>query len=110
MSIIAFQVTFPPNASTPPHTHAGAFVSVNIVSGHVFNKMNDDPMKLFGPGEAFTEHPGCRHVISDNASATEPAVIVATMIVETKVVEELGVGGLLVIDEEYRQMVHDARA
>lgn len=71
--------------------------------------MNDDPMKLFGPGETFTEHPGCRHTISDNASATKPAIIVATMIVDTKVVEENGIGGLMVIDEEYRQMVQEAQ-
>lgn len=109
MSIVAFQVNFPPNASTPPHTHAGAFLSVNVVSGYVFNKMNHDPMQLFGPGETFTEYPGCHHVISDNASVTEPAVIVATMIVDTKVVEENGVGGLMVIDEEYRQMVQEAQ-
>ena len=64
----------------PPHSHAGAFVSVNIVSGYVFNKMNDDPIKIFGPGETFTENPECRHRISDNASASEPAAIVATLI------------------------------
>lgn len=109
MSIVALQVNFLPNASTPPHTHAGAFVSVNVVSGYVFNKMNDDPMELFGPGETFMEHPGCRHTISDNASATEPAMIVATMIVDTKVVEVNGIHGLLVIDEKYRQMVQEAQ-
>lgn len=109
MSIVAVQVNFLPNASTPPHTHAGAFVSVNVVSGYVFNKMNDDPMELFGPGETFTEHPRCRHTISDNASVTEPAVIVATMIVETKVVEANGIHGLMVIDEKYRQMVQEAQ-
>jgi len=104
-SIVALRVSFAPNASTPPHTHAGAFVSVNVVSGFVYNKMNDDPMKIFGPGETFTEHPGCRHVISDNASATEPAEIVATMIVDTKVVDDGGIEGLVVIDEEYREAV-----
>jgi hypothetical protein len=78
---------------------------VKIVSGFVYNKMNDDPMEILGPGETFTEHPGCRHVISDNASATEPAVIVATLIVDTKVVDEGRIEGLVVIDEEYREAV-----
>ncbi|KAG9228545.1 hypothetical protein BJ875DRAFT_477206 [Amylocarpus encephaloides] len=104
-TIVALQVTFPPNGSTPPHTHAGAFVSVNVVSGYVFNKMNDNPMEVFGPGESFKEHPGCRHRISDNASTTEPARIVATMIVDTKVVDDGGIQGLVIIDEEYREMV-----
>ena len=64
--------------------------------------MNDEPMGIFGPGETFTENPGCRHRISDNASTTSPAVVVATLIVDTKVVDENGVEGLVVIDEEYR--------
>lgn len=108
-TIVALQVSFPPNGSTPPHTHAGAFVCVNVISGYVYNKMNDNPMEIFGPGECFKENPGCRHRISENASATEPAVIVATMIVDSKVVEEGGIQGLVVIDEEYRAMVMEAQ-
>ncbi|TVY83689.1 hypothetical protein LSUE1_G003809 [Lachnellula suecica] len=106
-SIVALRVSFSPNGSTPPHTHAGAFVSVNVVSGYVYNKMNNDAMEIFGPGQTFTENPGCRHVISDNASTTEPAVIVATLIVDTKVLEEGGMMGLVVIDEEYREAVKE---
>jgi hypothetical protein len=67
--------------------------------------MNDNPMTIFGPGESFFEYPGCHHRISDNASTTEEAVLVATLIVDTKVVEEGGVEGLVVIDEEYREAI-----
>jgi len=70
--------------------------------------MNDDPIKIFGPGETFTENPGCRHSISDNASATEPATMIATLIVDTKTVDELGLDGLTVIDEEYREVAMEA--
>lgn len=108
-SIVALHVAWPPNSSVPPHTHAGAFVSVNVISGYVLSKMNNDLMKIYGPGETFTENPGCRHRISDNASATEPATFVATMVVDTKVVEESGIKGLVVIDEEYRAMVLEAQ-
>ena len=108
-TVVAFQVSFPPNGSTPPHSHAGAFVFVNIVSGYVFNKMNNDPMKIFGPGETFTESLECRHRISDNASSTEPATMVATLVVDTKVVDEVGIEGLVVIDEEYRSVVIKAK-
>lgn len=107
-TIVSLKVEFAPNASTPPHTHAGAFVAVNVVSGYVYNKMNENPMAIFGPGEVFFENPGCRHRISDNASATEPATIVATLIVDTKVVNEGGIEGLVVIDEEYRDVVAQA--
>ncbi len=66
-------------------------------------------MKLHGPGDTFTENPGCRHIISDNASTTESATMAVTMIVDTKVVDENGIQGLVVIDEKYREMVKQAQ-
>jgi hypothetical protein len=71
--------------------------------------MNNDPMQIFGPGETFTENPGCRHKISDNASATEPATMIATFVVDTTVVENAGIEGLVIIDEEYRSMAAEAK-
>lgn len=108
-SILGLKVTFPPGASTPPHTHAGAFVAVIVLSGTVLNKMNDDPMTIKKAGDSFYEAPGCRHRISDNASHTEEASIIATLILETEtmdaLMEKVGVAGLVVIDEEYREQV-----
>lgn len=52
-------------------------------------------------GGTFFEAPGCHHVTSDNFSTTEPAQIIATMVVDTKIVEEGGVAALVVIDPEY---------
>jgi quercetin dioxygenase-like cupin family protein len=98
------QVTFPPNGSTPPHTHAGAFVSVVVLKGSVLNKMNNDPMKIFHAGGTFHEMPGCHHKISDNASDIEEAVILATLVVDTEVLGRGGIEGLVVIDEEYRKL------
>lgn len=110
MSVVGLQVNFPPNSSTPPHTHAGAFLFARVVSGFVFNKMNDNPMVVNGPGDNFTENPGCRHRINDNASATEPATIIANLILETEKLKKIGVAGLVVIDEEYRAMVEEAQS
>ncbi|PMD18381.1 cupin domain protein [Hyaloscypha hepaticicola] len=108
-TLVALHLTFPPNGSTPPHTHPGAFVCVHVVSGYTLNKMNYDPMQIFGPGETFTENPGCKHKISDNASATEPATMIATFVVDTKVVEKVGIEGLVVIDEDYKSIVAEAK-
>jgi quercetin dioxygenase-like cupin family protein len=103
------KVTFPPGASTPPHTHAGAFVAVHVLTGSVLNKMNDDPMTIKKMGDSFYEAPGCRHRISDNASQTEEASIIATLIMDTETMEGIikkdGAAGLVVIDEEYRAQV-----
>ena len=82
-------------------------MAVNVLSGTVLNKMNDDPMTIKKAGDSFYEAPGCRHRISDNASHTEEASIIATFILETEtmdaLMENVGVAGLVVIDEEYRE-------
>ena len=93
-------MNFVGGAATPPHTHAGAFVSVTVLSGSVFNKMNDDPLKVFKAGESFFEYPGCHHVVSENFSQDEEAVILATLIIDTEVVEK-GWQASVVIDKEF---------
>ncbi|PVH88090.1 hypothetical protein DL98DRAFT_581311 [Cadophora sp. DSE1049] len=66
--------------------------------------MNDNPMTIFGPGEVFFEGVGCQHRISDNASETEEAKIVATLVLDTKVLKEKGVEGIVDVDEEWRDI------
>ncbi|KAL5362642.1 RmlC-like cupin domain-containing protein [Aspergillus floccosus] len=101
-SIVALRVEFAPNASTPPHRHGGASVTAYVISGTLLNKMNDDPMKVIEAGGTWYEAPGCHHRISDNASKTEPAVLLATLVVDTDALERDGMDALLQIDEEYR--------
>jgi quercetin dioxygenase-like cupin family protein len=67
--------------------------------------MNDSPTLLLTEGETWYEAPGCHHKVSMNASETEDLVLLATFVVETKVVEEGGMGALVVVDEEYRDLV-----
>lgn len=52
----------------------------------------------------FFEGVGCRHRISDNASETEEAKIVATLVLDTQVLEEKGVEGIVDVDEEWREV------
>lgn len=101
-SIVTLRIEFPPNGSTPPHRHGNASVAAHVLKGKVFNKMNDDPMKLITEGGSWYEAPGCHHRISDNASKTETATVMATMIVDTEPYEKDGMAALLQIDEEYR--------
>ncbi len=71
--------------------------------------MNDDPMTVKKAGDSFYEAPGCRHRISDNASITEEASILATFVLETEKLERIleteGPMGLVVIDDEYQEAV-----
>jgi len=103
-SIIGLKVSFPPGAASPPHRHGGASVAAVVVSGTAYNKMNNDPTLLKQAGESWYEAPGCHHKTSANASDTEPMELVATFVVETKVVEENGFGALVQVDEEYKDI------
>ncbi|KAJ5261100.1 hypothetical protein N7478_011695 [Penicillium angulare] len=101
-SIIGVRVSFPPDGATPPHRHGSCSVSAYVISGAVQNKMNNDPMKIIETGGTWYEAPGCHHRISNNASKTEPAVVIASMILDTAEFERDGMGALIQIDEEYR--------
>lgn len=105
-TILGLKVIFPPNASTPPHRHAGASLAVHVLEGRILNKMNNDPMKTIQAGESFYEAPGCHHKISDNASVTEKAVLLVAMVMDTEILEDIlnhqGLAGLVQVDEEYK--------
>ena len=97
-------VKFPPNGSTPPHRHGGASVVGYIVEGTALNKMNDEPTRVLKQGDTWYEAPGCHHRVSDNHSTTEPMTLLATFVVDTRVMEEGGPGALVQIDEEYKDV------
>ncbi|MCJ1250665.1 hypothetical protein MMC30_007893 [Trapelia coarctata] len=101
-SMVGMKVLFAPNGSSPPHRHGNAFVTAHVLEGSVYNKMNDDPMKLIKAGESWYEAPGCHHKISDNASPSEPATLLVTFVLDTETIEKEGYSVLIQIDEEYR--------
>ncbi len=83
-SIVAVVVTWPPGGKTPPHHHArSAFVTGYVLSGEVRSQVDDGKVQIFKAGESFSEAPGALHRISENASATEPAKLLAIFIVDT---------------------------
>ncbi|CAI7569656.1 unnamed protein product [Penicillium pancosmium] len=100
-TIVTVRISYSPNGSTPPHRHGACAVTGYVVSGTVLNKMNDAPMKAIEAGGAWYEAPGCHHRISDNASKTEEAVVLASMIVDTDALEKDGMAALMQIDPEY---------
>ncbi|CAG7965101.1 unnamed protein product [Penicillium olsonii] len=100
-TIVSLTINFGPNSSTPPHRHGGANVAAYVLSGAVYNKMNNEPMEVIKEGGSWFEAPGCHHRISDNASETEPATVVATLITDTEAFERDGMAALIQIDEEY---------
>jgi quercetin dioxygenase-like cupin family protein len=83
-SILAVVVDYPPGVSNPPHHHArSAFVTAYVLQGAVRSQVDDGPVKVYHAGEYFTENPGAHHRISENASKTEPAKMLAIFVLDT---------------------------
>jgi quercetin dioxygenase-like cupin family protein len=77
--LTAFLVTYAPGGKSARHHHAGS-VWVYLLSGAIRSQNSaTGPAKVFGAGESFFEPPGSRHLVSENASATESAGLIATI-------------------------------
>jgi quercetin dioxygenase-like cupin family protein len=87
-SIIAVVVSYPPGGKSLPHHHArSAFITGYVLSGSIRSQVDDGPAQVFTAGESFTEKPGAHHVVSENASTTEPAKLLAIFVVDTSETE-----------------------
>lgn len=82
--LVSVVVDYPPGASTPAHHHArSAFIYGYVLSGEIRSQVGDGPARIFKAGETFSEAPGAAHRVSANASATAPARLLATFVVDT---------------------------
>ena len=83
-SLRVVRVDYAPGGTSPAHTHArSAFIHARVLKGAIRSAVNDGPARVYREGEAFQERPGDRHSISENASRTEPASLLATFVVDT---------------------------
>lgn len=70
-------VDYPPGRVGAPHRHAG-FVLAYVLEGTVITKISGQgEEKSYTVGQMFYEQPGATHEVSRNASATEPAKLLA---------------------------------
>jgi quercetin dioxygenase-like cupin family protein len=84
-SMVTVVVTYPPGAKSMPHRHArSAFIYAFVLSGVVRSKVDDQPAKIYHAGEGFYEVPGSHHIISENASDSEAASLLAVFVVDSK--------------------------
>jgi quercetin dioxygenase-like cupin family protein len=83
-SLVAVVVEYAPGAKSGPHRHANsAFIAAYVLSGSVRSQVNDEPVKVYKAGESWFEAPGAHHRVSENASETEPARLLAIFVVDT---------------------------
>jgi quercetin dioxygenase-like cupin family protein len=83
-SLVAAVVNYPPGGKTPSHSHAkSAFITAYVLSGSIRSQVAGGPVQIFKAGQSWTENPGDKHSVSENASATEPASLLAVFVVDT---------------------------
>jgi quercetin dioxygenase-like cupin family protein len=75
------RVFYGPGGFTRPHKHSGS-VTAYITKGEIRSQLGGGPVEVFKVGQTFFEPPGSTHMISANASNTEPAELVAVFVAD----------------------------
>ena len=75
------RVFYGPGGFTPAHRHAGS-VTAYITKGEIRSQLGGGPVETFGVGQSFFEPPGATHLVSANASTTEPAELIAVFVAD----------------------------
>ena len=75
------RVFYGPGGFTRPHRHAGS-VTAYITKGEIRSQLGGVAVETFSVGQSFFEPPGSTHVVSANASNTEPAELIAVFVAD----------------------------
>jgi quercetin dioxygenase-like cupin family protein len=77
-------VEYGPGVATPGHLHPkSAFIYATVLEGAIRTSVNDGPVVVYKAGQNFSEFPGDRHTLDENASRTEPAKLLAVFVVNS---------------------------
>jgi quercetin dioxygenase-like cupin family protein len=83
-SIKGVLVEYKPGGTSPGHIHPkSAFIYATVLEGAIRSQVNDGPVTTYRAGESFSEMPGDHHRVSENASKTEPARLLAVFVLDT---------------------------
>jgi quercetin dioxygenase-like cupin family protein len=83
-SIRGVLVEYEPGGFSDAHTHPNsAFIYATVLEGAIRSQVNDGPVITYRAGESWSENPGDRHLVSANASDTEPARLLAVFVLDT---------------------------
>ena len=75
-------VSYAPGQKSDLHHHPGSVVAY-VLSGAIRSENSaTGPVKVYKAGESFFELPGSRHLVSENASAKEPARLLAVHVAD----------------------------
>jgi quercetin dioxygenase-like cupin family protein len=77
-------VEYAPGGTSSAHTHPNsAFIYATVLEGAINSQVNGGPIVTYRAGENFSEFPGDHHGVSENASKTERARLLAVFVVDT---------------------------
>ena len=83
-SIKGVLVEYAPGGKSSAHSHAkSAFIYATVLEGAIRSQVNGGPVVTYHVGESFSENPGDHHAVSENASKTEKAKLLAVFVVDT---------------------------
>ena len=75
-------VTYAPGARSPSHAHGRAVVIAYVLSGAIRSQLEGGASRVYRAGQSWSEPPGAHHLVSENASGTEPARLLALFVVD----------------------------
>jgi len=79
LKAVLLEVRYGPGEASSPHSHPCAVIGY-VVEGSVRTQVKGEPEAIYKVGESFYEAPNGVHLVSANASSTEPAKFVAYLI------------------------------
>ena len=79
--VTVVRVAYGPGGFTRAHRHAGS-VTAYVTKGEIRSQLGGGPVETFKVGQSFFEPPGATHLVSANASNTEPAELVAVFVAD----------------------------
>jgi quercetin dioxygenase-like cupin family protein len=81
-ALTAVQVDYAPGGASKPHHHHSGVVLAYVVYGEIRSKVDDAPPRVYHAGETFFEDLGAHYLISENASTSEPARLLAVFVAD----------------------------
>ena len=79
--VTVVRVFYGPGGFTRAHRHAGS-VTAYITKGEIRSQLGGGPVEIFKVGQSFFEPPDATHLVSSNASNTEPAELIAVFVAD----------------------------
>lgn len=76
---LMIEVDYQPGQSSIAHKHEGTAMAY-VLSGEIVSQVKGEPAKTYKAGEFWYEPAGSEHLVSKNASATQPAKLLVFMV------------------------------